>query len=389
MTTSSRVSIRSLRTYDTAAVLDAVRSCLEPLGGMSAFVRRGQTVLLKPNILFGAAPHEAITTHPSVVRAAAVLAKEAGARVIVGDSPGIGELSKAARKTGLLDVVEELDLSLADFSTTCSRERAENRVVKKITLAKAVADADVIITLPKLKTHVQMGFTGALKNQFGLVVGVSKAHYHYRLKTRDWLAAFLVDINQTVRPALAIMDGIVGMEGFGPSGGTPREIGALLASSDLTAVDVAACHLIGMDPASTPLVRAAGLAGYGATTLAEIDFAGDAWEALRVSDYEKVAEMQNILRLMPIPRAAAEWLQRHLAPRPRIRAELCTKCNSCHRGCPVSPSAINPMLPARKQVADERCIRCYCCHEFCPEKAVALQKTLLDRVLRISDRIAK
>ena len=384
----SRVSVQRIDTYDTSRVLNSMRAVLEPLGGMRAFVRPGQRVLLKPNLLFGATPDKAITTHPSVVRAAAILAQEAGGKVAVGDSPGVGDFHRVAKACGLASVMDSLGLEAADFTATHVFEQPENRVLKRIELARAVTQADVIITLPKLKTHGQMGFTGAVKNQYGLVLGMAKPLYHYRFKSRDWLADLIVDINRTARPALAIMDGIVAMEGMGPSGGEPRPMNVLVAGADLSAVDVVSCHLIGLDPMSTPITRAARSQSYGATSMEEIEVVGESWESLCQPDFKKVIDPEDILRLVPLPQGVLNWLSRHLAPRPRIIEEKCIKCLVCFKGCPVPPSAIDPRLSHRKQVDDFRCIRCYCCHEFCPVKAIRLESTLLDRVLKIGEYVS-
>ena len=387
-TTPSRVSVQRMDTYDAERVLDSMRAVLQPLGGMRAFVRPGQRVLLKPNLLFAADPDKAITTHPSVVRAAAILAQEAGGKVSVGDSPGVGDLRRVARACGIDEVIKSLGLEYADFNTTQVVERPGNKVSKRIELAAAVSQADVIISLPKLKTHGQMDFTGALKNQYGLVVGVAKALYHYRLKSRDWLAELIIDINQTAKPALAIMDGIVAMEGAGPSGGEPRPMNVLVAGADLSAVDAVCCHLIGLDPIRTPIARAARSQAFGATSLEEIEVVGQNWESLRQLDFKKVADPEDILSLVPLPKAILNWVSRHLAPRPRIIQEKCIQCLACFKGCPVPPSAIDPRLPRHKQVDDARCIRCYCCHEFCPAKAIRLERTMLDRLLNISGYVS-
>ncbi len=380
-TTPATVSIARIGAYEEDAVLDAMRRCLKPLGGIESFVRQGQNVLLKPNLI-GAFPAErACTTHPSVVRAAALLCLQAGAKVSIGDSPGIGSMEGAMARCGVAGALRDLDIAHADFHQEAEFENSANVVGRKLMLAKAVADADVIITLPKLKTHSQMVFTGALKNQFGLVLGAKKAHYHYRLKSREWLAQLIIDINRTAKPALAIMDGIVAMEGMGPAGGEPRALGAILAGADLSAVDAIACKLINLDPATVPLLQAAAQSGFGATYLEHINLVGDAWEELVVCDFKKIPELLNILRLLPLPAFLIAHLRRIWAPRPRIISELCIKCMACHRGCPVDPPAIDPKNPTGHFVNDDTCIRCYCCHEFCPEKAITFKRSWLHRLL--------
>lgn len=369
----SKVVIARVPTYDPDAVLAGVRECLEPLGSMSAFVQPGQRVLLKPNLLAAFPPERAVSTHPTVVRAVGKLVQEQGGKLIIGDSPGIGEMPSVMRRAGIAAVLIELGAELGDFKHTAEFESIHNIVGRHISLARAVADADVIITLPKLKTHAQMGFTGAIKNQYGLVVGSEKAHYHFRLKTREWLARLMIDINRVAKPALAVMDAIVGMEGPGPAGGDPRTLGALIASTDLPALDTIACSLIGLSPADYPLLQAAKYCGYGTWSLDEIDQVGVPWRELAQPDWKKVPELMSTLRLLGIPESIQKWLGERWSLRPRIIAKRCIKCMACQRGCPVNPPAIHPETPDHS-VDDDRCIRCYCCHEFCPEKAIELKR---------------
>lgn len=379
----SQVAVETVRTYDPAEVLSGLRRALAPLGGMGAFVQPGQKVLLKPNLLGAFSPDEAVTTHPSVVRAAIILVQEAGGIVSLGDSPGTGELSAALRRSRIGAVAEELGATIADFKASAEIERPGNIVGRRLALAQAVTDADVLITLPKLKTHAQMGFTCALKNQFGLIVGTEKSLWHYRLQDRDWLAALMIDINQLARPALAIVDAIVGMEGAGPSGGSPRAIGALVVGSDLTAVDAVCCDLVAIDPGSLPLMRAARRVGYGTGDLAQIELHGTPLAELRVPDYQPPPRTHSVLDILPLPKRMAVWVRRILTARPEIDPQLCIHCNACKNGCPVKPPAIDPER-GHGGVDQATCIRCYCCHEFCPVKAIHLRRSWVDRAFRLN-----
>lgn len=377
----SLVSIKQVEDYSPGRVLSAMRACLDPLGGMNAFVRPGQKVLLKPNLLGPFAVEQAVTTHPAIVRAAILLAQEAGAKVFVGDSPGVGSLPFVAKACGLRPVLEETGAELAEFGTSTEFEAPRNQIAKRLTLAKAIADVDVIVTLPKLKTHGQMTFTGALKNQYGLIPGAMKSHWHFRLQRKEWLAALILDIHRVARPALAIMDAIVGMEGKGPSGGRPRFVGAMLASPDLAAADTLACLLIGLEPRSVPVLEAARNQGLGATSPAEMEIVGEDWRALRVPDFEKVSELEDLLRIVPLPKSLLNWIREQWTARPRIINSRCTQCDACVDGCPVSPPAIHPDAPPNRQIDDDACIRCYCCHEFCPHHAIDLKPPWLTRWL--------
>jgi uncharacterized protein (DUF362 family) len=386
------VSVKRVTDYDPARLLASMRACLEPLGGMKAFVRPGQRVLLKPNLLGGFAPERAVTTHPAVVRAAILLVQEAGGQARVGDSPALGALPAVARAAGLAAVLDETGAQLLDLSEPHEFETADHRVARRITLAKALLETDVLISLPKLKTHGQMILTASLKNQFGLIPGALKSQWHFRLQQPAWLASLILEVNRLARPVLTILDAVVAMEGQGPTSGKPRLLGALLASPDLAAADTLACHLIGQAPLRVPLLAAAREQAYGETDVARIRVAGDDWQALCAPGFEKIEQGADLLRLLPLPKPALRWLSRQWTLLPRIVDGRCTHCGICEEGCPLTPAAIHPDAPATGRVEEDRCIHCYCCHEFCPSQGIELHQPWLARHLPLTamaDRAAR
>ena len=376
------VSLVRLDAYDNQAQVDcAMREALVPFGGMSAIVSPGQRVLLKPNLVAPSKPELAVTTHPAIVRAAIRLVKAAGGICFVGDGPGVGGTVNAARGSGLCDVAAEEGAEVLEFSETAVFENDENRLMKRLELARQLKEMDVLITLPKLKTHCQMAFTGALKNQYGLIPGAAKGKFHFRFQNRDRMADLMIDINRTARPALAIMDAVVGMEGPGPSGGTPRKIGALIAGTDLTAVDTVAFTLIGLKLEDVPVSVAATRGGYGTADLQDIDVVGVQIAELAVPDFKLVKAPLNIMRILPLPQGILRWIRRQVAPAPWIDSTKCIRCRRCENGCPVTPAAIHPLALEKDRLDDSLCIRCYCCHEFCPVKAIELRRSLLSRIV--------
>ncbi|MCX7004892.1 MAG: DUF362 domain-containing protein, partial [bacterium] len=378
----SRVALQRCSTYAADAVLAAVRACLAPLGGMAAFVKPGQRVLLKPNLLMAAPPEKAASTHPALVEAAIILVQEAGGIATVGDSPAIGTTAAALQATGITAVCARHGVALADFTNETAFECADNVIARRINLARAVAEAEVIITLPKLKTHVQMALTCAVKNQFGLVTGTQKSAWHFRMQQRAAFADMLIDLNRIARPALAIVDAIVAMHGDGPSSGEPIAVGLVMASADLSALDQVACQIIGLNPQQVPTIAAAHRRGWGAGSMDKIEIIGPPLDELVVPDFRQVSNLTSVVQLLPLPQQWLEWLSRHYAPRPRIAFARCIRCYACRTGCPVTPAAIDPQRAPSQRVNDHTCIRCYCCHEFCPVKAIYLQPSMVQRLFQ-------
>jgi uncharacterized protein (DUF362 family)/Pyruvate/2-oxoacid:ferredoxin oxidoreductase delta subunit len=367
----------------TADVEGILRQGLQELGGMTAFVKPGQKVLLKVNLLMKKRPEEAVTTHPSVVEAVVHLVQEAGGIPIIGDSPGgpytIGSLQGIYARTGLKEVAERtgalLNLDVGQTVVT----HPEGKIVKSLAVTKSVTDADVVITLSKLKTHGMMTFTGAVKILFGVIPGLLKAEYHLKMPNVQDFAELLVDIATCIKPALSIMDGIVGMEGDGPSAGKPRSVGALLVSQDPFALDVIASHLIGLKPEKVPTIMAARGRGLP-SRLDEVDWAGDARSLWRIQNFvlPKTSSV-NFIDMVPLPKGAKNFLMNRVRPRPIFQHDLCIGCQDCFKNCP--PKALVMNEQNRPVVDLDACIRCFCCQELCPRQAIEIMKPRLGRTL--------
>ncbi|TLM80076.1 MAG: DUF362 domain-containing protein [Actinobacteria bacterium] len=347
---------------------------------MSALVSPGQTVLLKVNLLSRAAPERAVTTHPEVVRAVIREVVTAGGVPTVGDSPGGPNTPALAARVfeasgiGAVCAAEGVRLTLFDEDVV-RVQNPDGALFGAFTIGRAVAEADVVIDLPKLKTHGFMMYTGAVKNLFGCIPGLEKAQYHMKVPAREDFAEMLLDLMLACRPAAAIMDAVVAMEGKGPAGGTPRQVGAVMASTDLVALDVIASAMIGLDPSEVYTNRAAAARGLGPAHARDVETVGADWCELAPRGFALPA--RDVSAGMPA------WLRDHLrraaTARPFLaRAADCTRCGSCLRDCPVDAIEVGEGGPSFDHA---KCIRCYCCQELCPPQAIDLKTPVLARIV--------
>ncbi len=383
----AQVAISRCSDYRPEDVARAVRESVALLGGMSAFVQPGQKVMLKINLLSAAPPEKAITTHPAVVEAVVRLVQEAGGLPLIADSPGHSVpynrmgLRRAYRITGMLEVAERTGAALNWDTATAQVSHPAGRLTKRLDVIKPLQECEVVISLPKLKTHVLTTLTGAVKNLFGVIAGYNKAVYHAKLHSLSHFSGMLLDIVSYVKPALTVMDAIVGMEGNGPGGGPPKKIGAILASQDGVVLDVVAARIVGLDPLAVPTLKQAGERGWWSGRAEDIETLGATIQEVFVADFVKPVIGPRVDMSFGVP-----LLDNHVRPflvnlvtlRPVPKNGRCTACGICQRSCPEQVISINDGLA----VMDYRgCIRCYCCHELCPEGAIDLERSGLGRFI--------
>jgi uncharacterized protein (DUF362 family)/NAD-dependent dihydropyrimidine dehydrogenase PreA subunit len=367
------VSIQPLADYQPQAVRAALEAVLAPLGGMAAFVRLGQQVLIKPNLLAGKPPERAVTTHPEIVRQVILLVQAAGGVVSVGDSPGIGTPEVVARKCGIFQVVEETGARFAPFVDSVPITVREG-TFHHLEVAREVLDAEVIINLPKLKTHQMMGYTGAVKNMFGAVVGMRKLRLHLQAGADPaFFALMLLELAERFPPALSIMDAVVGMEGNGPSSGEPVPIGALLASPHPLALDTVATALVGLSERQVWTQRVARETGRTGSRLQDVTLCGPPLATLRPPAF-RPAPTSDIG--FGLPKPLKRSLRRALTARPEIAAG-CVRCGDCVRHCPPHAMTLDGQ---GVHIDDAKCIRCFCCQELCPHGAIATRQGVLLRI---------
>ena len=278
------VSAQRLETYRLDAVVAALEAALAPLGGMEAFVRPGDRVLLKPNWIAPSAADEAVVTHPAVILGLARLARQAGGQTWVGDSPPLASAWKVAEKSGYFDYAESAECPVIEFDRAISAPAVLDGPARRFVFGVDPAAYDVRINVPKLKVHCQLRMTGAIKNLFGLVKGRGKAWLHFsqsRTDERFW--RMLIQCHATARPALHVMDAVVALGRWGPRHGDPHPVGLLLASVDPVALDRVACEAVGIDPARVPLIGMGAAMGLGQGDRAAITVQGADLDALSIA----------------------------------------------------------------------------------------------------------
>jgi len=326
----------------------------------------GRTVLVKPNILGAVPPERHACTHPSLVRAAVRALERRGAgRVWVGDNPGMrayGSNEHTARVAGILEAAGDRFVNLGASPV---KVPVASAFADRLAFSKEVLDADCIVSLPKMKTHVATVITGGVKNAFGHLVGGEKTRLHRDARGPENFARAIVDVYQVRPPDFTILDAVVAMEGQGPSGGRPRRLGRVLASDNAVALDTVMAAMMGLEPRSIPTLRIAEERGLGPADLAQINIEGP---------FEVVPKFKVPMIGMWLGAAVSRLITYVIVTQPTVRRKKCVKCGSCAEACPVE--AIT-MTEHHGPVIDYgKCIFCFCCHEMCRYEAMDLTRRM-------------
>jgi uncharacterized protein (DUF362 family) len=278
--------------YNPSVITEALKKQFELLGGLEKFVRPGDTVLLKPNFIAPRSRRHATQTHPTVIIETARLLKDFGARPFVGDSPAWGNVFSCVRALRLEEPLKKLSVPVKQLDKP--RKCIIGAKNTKVGISSVALDADVIINLPKFKSHQQLIATFAVKNMFGCVSGKRKPLWHFRKggDTNDF-CEFLIDIFKFLSPALTIIDGVIAMDGPGPIRGRSRPLGWLIGGTDPIACETICAKLVDIDPEEMPIIKTARQRGFGCSDPAEIKIAGDDFPQDICTDFQ-------LPRLIPI-----------------------------------------------------------------------------------------
>jgi uncharacterized protein (DUF362 family)/ferredoxin len=379
-----QVSIVPCSSYDPALCRQALLDVLEPLGGLD-FVTPGMTVGIKANLVSFMKPESAATTHPELISQLARLLLERGAgKVIVGDSPGglytAAYVKNVYRATGMHQV-EQAGAVLNDNFDQAFAEYPQAVAAKSFHYTAWLDQCDALIDFCKLKSHGMMGMSAAAKNMFGVIPGTMKPEYHYKYPDPRDFARMIVDLDEYFKPVLSLVDGVVGMDGNGPTMGHPKSMGLLLASRSPHEADLACAHIIGLERADVPTLEAAYERGLIPDDYRSLTYAGDI-ERFCVPDFENVPTKNDLLFRNEFKGKAGELfgklVQKCMCSVPNVAKDECVGCGQCGQICPAGAITMKNKLP---HIDRSVCIHCFCCQEFCPKGAMKVSRPLVARIL--------
>ena len=376
------VSIVHCEEYELEGCTQALLTALEPFGGLD-WVREGMRIVIKANLVEAMKPEKAGTTHPVLLTALTKLLKEKGAHVVIGDSPG--QLFNATVLNHVYAVcgLGEAEAAGAELNRNFEQKSVffpQAKVAKSFTVTDYLENADAIISFCKLKSHGMMTMTAATKNLFGAVPGTMKPEYHFRFHNPMDFADMIIDLNEYFKPRLYLVDAIMGMEGNGPTAGTPRKIGAVLAAENCHKLDLVCAKLIGAEPMAVPTLKAAFDRGLCPQSAEEVAVQGELCpvEGFVLPPQNKSLQFENFLP-GKLGVVFGKIAKKALQASPKLKEpDACIGCLRCARLCPAK--AIT-MVKKKPKIDKKKCIRCFCCQEFCPKGALKVHRPLIARIL--------
>ncbi|MCX7966697.1 MAG: DUF362 domain-containing protein [Syntrophorhabdaceae bacterium] len=317
-------------------------------------------VLIKPNLLSAKPPEKAVTTHPLMVASLAEILMDNSCNVYIGDSPGYESTDKVLQKAGYMEIIRHLNIKISRFDEKIVKRNEGISPYKEFVLGEDPDRFELIFNVPKLKTHTMMGLTLGVKNTFGFIHAFHKAKWHLRAgKDRGLFARVLIDIHNIIKPHITILDGIIGMDGEGPSHGRIRNLGIICISKNTYALDYHIERMIKL-PYLLPITKEA----------KKISFIGE-YEVIEygnpvIKDFVMPKTMNTDCNL---PEGIKTVLKNLLIKKPKIKRGICKGCGVCIKVCPASAvEAFNGSV----KFDYKKCIRCYCCQEMCPNDAIKI-----------------
>lgn len=376
-----KVIVKKVESYEKDAVSDAIEvifSCC----GANEISFKSSRVVIKPNLVMKSKPEEAVITDPLIISAIIdYLTKREIESIVICDSPGglynRNRLKAIYEAAGYLKL--ESEIVKLNYDTGSEEVPSSGGKISSFDIIKPILDADIFINVAKLKTHAMAGMTAAVKNNFGTVPGLKKSEFHCRFPKRIEFCEMLVELCSLVSPEISIVDGVLGMEGNGPSGGSPRNFGIIAGSKNPFLLDRVLCEYIGMNVEDALTVKSSIMAGYSPREIGDISIEGDIrfpGQFVKGLIIPKSIESDFSLRVPKPLRGIAKKVLDSLAPRPVIDSKKCIGCRMCHEIC---PEKIISMVDNKAEIDKKRCIRCFCCHEVCPKRAIDIKRSFVWR----------
>lgn len=356
-----KVAVVKCNSYGQQEVENAIRMAL---GMIDYEVKENQTVLIKPNIIGPFELSKAATTHPSVIEAVCKILKERKAKILIAES-SYTNTELAFKTSGISDVAKKYNAKLINLDKQKLIKVKGTGVLRTFYMPKILVKADLIINIPKMKTHVLAKFTGAVKNLYGTVTAGRKLALHKKFDTEEKFCEMLVDLYEIVRPGLNIMDAVYGMEGNGPTAGKKKKTGLILASENAPALDMIACEIIGYRE-NEVLTNVIAKRKKLVDSIDKIEVIGKK----KCVFYEKPGSMKSMVGLLM-------FLEKIMAPEITVDKKKCTKCETCEKHCPTNAMKLAPYPTVEKK----KCIRCFCCIEVCPRHALCLKEKMLAHIM--------
>ncbi len=374
------VSLQKCAQYDNKELKDKILDGLNQIEFDLAGLKN-KRVCLKPNLLMPMSPERAVTTHPEVFRAVAEIVRDYTKDIVLIESPNFFPLKPTIKKAGLAGIIDDLKIEVADINITETLRYDSANRYKHIDISKAFFDVDYIINMPKLKSHGFTNYTGAVKNLFGVMPGLSKSRMHMSAPSQMEFSQFLLDLyggllNGFAKPKkfIHIMDAVIGMEGEGPGpSGKPKKIGAVIVSQDAVALDYIAVNLVGLNVKKVFTVTEGFKRGYGVTSPDDVQLKGEPLEDMRITDFKAPKSVVSGGVIWPLTSPIVKNL---FVEKPVPKAGACTLCYYCMTVCPAGAIAKVDQAKVPKYNYN-KCIRCFCCMETCPEAAIELKKGVL------------
>lgn len=383
------VLCRHADSYEDPRILSCVREAFAAFGFTPDLIR-GKRVALKPNLVIKKGPETAATVHPALVDAVlTVLDEMEPADVVIGESCGgpftEGVLSGVFRATGIADVAAKHRAHLNTDYTERDVPAPNGALCKGFHIIAPIAEAQIVINLSKLKSHTLTTMSGAVKNWFGTIPGTQKFEMHARFSDYSMFNAMLVDLcdmHHDAHRVLNLQDAVMTMEGNGPTGGSPRYIGCILASDNAFALDLLAEHLIGFD-GTVPMINIAKERGFCPDSWEKLNLIGDDPAPRRVTDFVTPDSKTDPSLLVKLPKLLGSRAFHIVRPRPLIKKSVCVGCGECARSCPKHTITVEKNKKGKRYAKIHRsdCIHCFCCQELCPYRAIAIRQNPVLKLL--------